>query len=155
MKFQPKTDKEIAEENLLPEGTYPFEISNSEDDVSKSSGLDMIVLTVRVFKGDGSFNLLTDYLSSSEKAQFKLRNICKATGLIDDYDKGELTAGQFIGKTGEVKIKIQKDKNGEYADKNAVASYIVPKEGVEPIKPPRDALEKAIDGGIDDDDVPF
>lgn len=157
MKFQPKTEKELAEENLLEEGVYPFEISGAEDAVSKSSGLDMIVLTVRVYKPDGSFNLITDYLSSSEKAQFKLRNICKAVGLLSHYDAGQLSSEQFIGKTGEVKLKIQKDPGGQYPDKNSVGSYVVPKEGEEPVELPKGALDKLTSSKDDDlaDDIPF
>ena len=153
MKFQPKTDKELAEENLLPEGQYPFEISGAEDTVSKSSGLDMIELTVRVYKSDGNFNLVTDYLSSSPKAAFKLSNISKACGLKDKYDAGELNSHDFVGKTGEVNLKIQKDPSGQYPDRNAVASYVVPKDGEKPVELPKDGLSKALDD--DDDQIPF
>lgn len=152
MKFQPKTDEELAEENLLPEGEYSFEISGAEDTVSKSSGLDMIVLTVRVYKPDGNFNLITDYLSSSPKAAFKLSNICKACGIKDKYDAGELQSEDFIGKTGMLKLKVQKDASGQYADRNAVGSYVVPKDGDAKVEPPKDALSKVIDG---DDNIPF
>lgn len=126
MKFTPKSDKELAEERLLPEGTYGFEISGGEDKTSKA-GNDMIELTVRVFKPDGSFLLVTDYLM--EAILYKVSHAAKACGLEDKYMAGSLSGQDFIGKTGELKLGIQKDKNGTYPDKNVVKDYIVPKDG--------------------------
>jgi len=154
MKFTPKSDQQLAEEKLLPEGQYPFEISGAEDSVSKSSGLDMIVLTVRVFRENGKFDLLTDYLSSSEKAAFKLSNICKAVHLKDKYDAGELDCTDFIGKTGYVKIGIKKDTSRVYPDKNVIGSYIVPEDDAKPVKP-KGSLAASKSANIEDDTIPF
>lgn len=154
MKFEPKTDKEIAESNLLPAGTYPFQISGAIDDISKSSGLEMIVLTVRVFKQDGNFNLVTDYLSSSPKAAFKLNNICKAVGLKEKYESGTLDATDFIGKQGMLDLVI-KPGDGKYSDQNSVKSYLMPKED----NPLRALPKKDVRGTVAEDlmadDIPF
>lgn len=153
MKFTAKSDKEIAEERLLPEGQYPFEISGGEDTTSKA-GNDMIKLTVRVFKDDGTFSLVTDYLM--EQMMFKLKHACDACGLSEKYKSGELLGSDFIGKTGELKLKIQKDTTGNYPDKNSIADYVVPKDGEEAKKPPKDNLDKLIDGDDDmEDEIPF
>lgn len=149
MKFTPKTDKELAEEKLLPEGEYGFEISGAEEKISKA-GNDMIVLTVRVFKDDGSFILVTDYLL--ESIMYKINHACKACGLFDKYELGELSARDFIGKTGHLKLVIQKDKNGEYPDKNSIKDYIVPKEGEKPVKP-KGSIAKEKDEL--EDEIPF
>jgi hypothetical protein len=152
MKFEPKTDKQIAEMNLLPEGEYPFQISAAIDEVSKSSGLDMITLTVRVFKPDGNFNLVTDYLSSSPKAAFKLNNICKALGLKAEYDSGTLKSDDFLGKEGMLVLGIKSSPG--YNDQNTVKSYIV-KEGNEPNKPlPKKDVRGTVAEDMDDD-IPF
>lgn len=121
MKFQPKTEKEISEERLLPEGQYGFEVSTAEDKISKA-GNEMLEVTLKVFKSDGGFILVTDYLM--ESIAYKLRHAADACGLLHEYDSGVLVADNFVGKTGELKLKIQKDKNGVYADKNVVADYI-------------------------------
>ncbi len=39
MQFTPKTEKQLAEESLLPAGVYDFEVLKAEDAVSKSSGV--------------------------------------------------------------------------------------------------------------------
>lgn len=150
MKFTPKSDKELAEERLIPEGTYGFEISGGVDKVSKA-GNEMIELTVRVFKPDGNFVLVTDYLM--EAILYKVSHAAKACGLEDKYNAGNLHGEDFIGKTGELKLGIQKDKNGQYPDKNVVKDYIVPKDGEE-AKIPKGS-NKAAETGIDEDEIPF
>jgi len=123
MKFTPKTDKEIEEERLLPEGEYDFQISAGEDKVSKS-GNEMIELLVRVYKPDGSgFILVNDYLL--ESVLYKVSHAAKACGLETEYNNGNLHGDDFFGKTGKLKLGIQKDKNGQYPDKNVIKDYIV------------------------------
>lgn len=121
MRFTPKTEKEIQEENLLPIGTYDFEIYRTEDKVS-SGGNDMIELGLRVYGTDGSTKFVTDYLL--ESMAFKLRHASEACGLLAKYESGTLEAQDFLNKTGQAKIKIQSDKTGKYSDKNVVADYI-------------------------------
>ena len=147
MRFQPKTEEEIQTANLLPDGKYGFVISNAEEKVS-ASGNDMIVLTVRVYKDDGGFILITDYLM--EKMAFKLRHACQACDLLADYDAGELDHNKFVGKEGFVKIKTQPAK-GEYSAKNVIADYVVGEE----FKPPKDNLSKALDGDELEDKIPW
>lgn len=151
MKFQPKTEKEIAEEGLLPAGEYPFEISQAEETVSKA-GNEMIKLLVRVFREDGTFVLVNDYLL--EAIAYKLLHICKATGLENAYNAGELKAEDFVGKTGMLKLKIRKDETGNYPDQNNIADYIVPKDGVAEIVP-KGSNKAAEAGEILDDEIPF
>lgn len=153
MKFTPKSEKELAEERLFPEGEYGFEISGAEDKLSKADN-EMIVLTVRVFKEDGKFNLVTDYLM--EAMMYKILHACQACGLEDAYNKGQLNSQDFIGKTGTLKIKIQKDKNGVYADKNVIADYVVPKDG-QSAAVPKGSNKAAETKGKDEleDEIPF
>lgn len=152
MKFTPKSDKELAEERLMPEGEYGFEISGGEDKTSKA-GNDMIELTVRVFKPDGSFNLVTDYLM--EAILYKVSHASKACGLEDKYLAGSLSGSDFIGKTGMLKLGIQKDKDGTYPDKNVVKDYVVPKDGEEAAVPK--GSNAAAGKKVDDleDEIPF
>ncbi len=150
MKFTPKSDKELAEEKLLlPEGQYPFEISQGENKVSKA-GNDMIELLVRVFKEDGTFLLISDYLM--EAVLYKVSHACKACGLEDAYNKGELHGKDFVGKTGYLKLGIQKDKNGVYPDKNVIKDYIVSEDGE---KAPKPKGSVAASNDIKDDSIPF
>lgn len=122
MHFAPKSEEEVAAANLFPAGTYDFEIQNAEDAVSKA-GNEMIKLTLRVFAPDGSATTVFDYLL--ESAAYKLRHVSSACGLISQYDKGSLSADDFVGKQGRVKIRIQKDASGQYPDKNSVSDYVI------------------------------
>lgn len=151
MRFQPKTEKELNEERLLPEGEYPFQISGAEDKISKS-GNEMIELTVRVFKPDGSFNLVTDWLL--ESMMFKLLHCCQACGLEDQYNAGSIKSDMFIGKEGMLKLKIVPE--GDYPAKNAIKDYIPGKKA----EIPADNLNKTLDSqknsGDDlSDEIPF
>jgi hypothetical protein len=133
MNFVPKTDKEIAADRLLPAGNYPFEILpratlgtreiETGDTVSKS-GDDMILLVVKVFNGEGRGRVVLDYLTA--RTAKKLRGAAIACGLLAEYDAGSISGEAFIGKTGMLKLSVEKDKTGRYADKNAVAAYLPP-----------------------------
>lgn len=149
MKFTPKSDKEISEEKLLPEGTYDFEISAGYDKVSKA-GNEMIELLVRVYKPDGGFVLVNDYLM--EKVIYKVSHAAKACGLETEYNNGQLHGDDFIGKTGQLKLKIQKDKDGTYPDKNVIQDYIVNEEGKSSLKekPAKENFAEDLD-----DEIPF
>lgn len=152
MKFQPKTDKEIAEEKLLPEGIYDFTISNSEHYVSKSSGKESIKILVRVFKPDGNFMLVDAYLSPNYIKL--LKHACDACGLSVAYEMGELNAEDFIGKSGKLKLKIQKDKTGDYSDKNVIDDFVVDKDKATAPKPmPVSKSVKAAE--VIDDEIPW
>lgn len=128
MKFQPKSDKEIAEANLWTEGNYSFEIVEGVDKTSKS-GNEMIELKVKVFNDDGGFIFVKDFLL--ESMAFKLKHAAQVCGL--DYEGGAIAGMDFVGKCGTLKLKIQKQKDPQYADKNVIADYVVKKDGEEPV----------------------
>lgn len=126
MKFQPKTEKQIIEEGLLPAGVYGFEVYEATDKTSKT-GNDMIELKLRLFDDEGnSRGMVTDYLL--EKLAYKLRHAAVACDLESNYENGDLAAIDFSGKIGEVKIRVQEDKTGQYPAKNVVADYVVKKD---------------------------
>lgn len=153
MRFTPKSENEIASENLLAPGVYGFEIADAEDAVSKASGADMIKLTVHVFSEDGSPVTIFDYLM--EKVAYKLRHAADVCGLLGKYERGALEAIDFRGKTGRCKVAVQKDKSGQFPDKNSIADYIVtPATEAAPARPRRQMASAG--GGRDlDDDIPF
>jgi hypothetical protein len=121
MQFTPKTEKEIQEEGLLPEGVYDFEVVKAEEKTSKA-GNQMIELSLHVFDASGKTVFVRDFLM--ESLAYKLRHCADACGLIEGYESGALIDKDFVGKCGKVKIVIQKDKEGKYPDKNVVRDYI-------------------------------
>lgn len=151
MKFTPKTESEIVREGLLPIGEYPFEVIEAKDKVSKN-GNQMIELKVEVFiLEENASRFVFDYLM--EKMAFKLRHFCAATGLIEAYEDGSLSADMCQGKTGTCKIGIKHSE--EFPSRNEIRDYIFkavsaseqPKKAVSAVKPANNDLE--------DDDIPF
>lgn len=131
MQFVPKTDKELSEMNLWPAGEYGFEIleyanfgqnSYVTKDTKSSAGNEMILLVVKVVNNEGNSIIIIDYLL--EKMAFKLKHAAYSCGLGDKYESGKLFATDFIGKSGNLKLKIDKDKDRKYPDKNGVADYV-------------------------------
>jgi hypothetical protein len=121
MKFQPKSEKEIVEENLIPAGVYDFEIFSAKDTLSKAQN-EMIELDIKVFLPEGGYRFVKDYLL--ESIAYKLRHAADACGLLEQYNSGALLGSDFTFKTGKLKLDIQKDKTGQYADKNTVKDYV-------------------------------
>ncbi len=148
MEFEPKTEEEIIEEMLWPEGDYAFEILSGTDKVSKK-GNQMIELNLQIFNNEGQFIFVYDYLLESMK--FKLLHISEACGLYDKYMTGKLTGDDFKGKTGMLKLGRQDAQNG-YAAKNAVDDYI---KGDKEAKPAKKQSTKADLEEKLDDDLPF
>jgi hypothetical protein len=122
MRFAPKTKEELANESLLPEGVYPFEVLDAVDTLSKA-GNEMLKLKLVVF-GDGSSPHVYDYLL--EKLAYKLRHFAEACSLLAEYEAGELTAQHCLNKEGYCKLGIERQDG--YEPRNTVKDYVPPKE---------------------------
>lgn len=132
MKFQPKTEKEISEMNLLPKGEYAFDIIESEEKVSKK-GAPMLVLTLKLYDQDlNPCGRVQDYLL--ESMPHKLRHAAYGCDLGNLYEHGQIDATDFKGRNGVVKIGVQQDKEGKFPDRNMVLDYVASKEN--PIQRP-------------------
>lgn len=156
-KYTPLNREELEAGNdfePLAPGKYDFQVNKATEKTS-SSGNDMIELILDVFSGDRTYKVW-DYLTFTPKSQYKPYNFCKATGLVEDFETGELTAFQCEGCTGEVSIAIQKaaSKDGkDYPEKNIVKFYLEP---VQPESSKAKASPKSATkpGHMDDDNLP-
>lgn len=120
MEFQPKTEREIRDAMVLPAGTYDFEVTKAEEATSKK-GNPMIALTLNVFPADGtSPRQIRDWLVGS--MELKLNRFCRATGLEEAYNAGELNAFACDGVSGKAKVGIE--PSAEYGDRNTVKDYV-------------------------------
>lgn len=151
MNFSPKTQAEIDAMGLMKAGSYPFQVKNAKDKMSKN-GNEMIELTLEVFDQEGrAFNIF-DYLLESMPG--KLFGFCTTTGLEQKYHAGSLEAGDCIGKSGYAEIEVQKGKEnpqgGTYPDKNNVKKYIVKPAGSIP-----SVYQSGTGKAEFDEDVPF
>lgn len=120
MKFTPKSEHEIEASNLLPKGTYDFEVVKAEDAQSKK-GNEMIKVCLKVFAPNGGTPFVWDYLL--EAFLGKLLNFCSATNLMAAYNSGNLTADMLYGKCGKVEIDIEAASD-KYKAKNVVVDYV-------------------------------
>lgn len=119
--FTPRDPRELEKNFIvLPEGEYDFEVRSATESRSKN-GNDMIELKLAVFNAGQEVKTF-DYLVFSQKAQWKLYSFCKAVGLVDRFKAGEITGFDCEGKSGRLKLKI--DKSDGFDDRNAVAHYI-------------------------------
>ena len=119
MHFQPKSEQEIAESKLWKTGVYDFEVLDAFEKTSKA-GNPMIELKLRLSDGVRT-RIIWDYLL--EETPEKLRHACAVCGLLDKYETGVLSNDDFVGKTGKLRLIVEKGK-GRYADKNAIADYL-------------------------------
>ena len=156
MNFESKSRDELAKANLLPAGTYDFEVMSAAETTSKA-GNPMIKLKLRVFVDSGEIHLY-DYLVST--MEFKLANFCDAVGKSDDYDAGKIDADTLEGLTGKCKIAIedaQKDPDtGEvkWPAKNVVKTY-VPGKGGKTEKADAKAKKAAATNPNGEEEMPF
>lgn len=161
MRFEPQTEEQIAankpvtgEFEVFPPGEYAFEIITANEGPSKSSQYSRIALNIKIFKTDGTYTWVNDYLSASPAAAFKIRNCAEACGLLDKYHLGELTVDDFLRKQGFVKVSVEPETT-EYKAKNKVVTYIVNK-SVAKKEPPKKVTPNKMPVLNDmDDDIPF
>ena len=147
MKYTPKSEEQLAEEALLPDGTYDFTIIDTDDKPSKK-GNDMITLKLQVFGNDGAQQHIFDYIAiGNHFGERKLRHAANACGLLKQYNSGSLEAKDFQDTSGKILLKQQKGKTDFPLPKNIVSDYLQREEGdVVVHKPAREIV---------DDNIPF
>ncbi len=116
------TREESKRGDLIPDGIYPFEVVDASDEISKA-GSEMIKLKLNIFLPDGRERIVFDYLL--EKLPYKLAHFFECIGKWDKYSSGAFSADDCFGMSGEVKIYTQTSKDPAYADKSAVADYML------------------------------
>lgn len=117
MRFPPKTRQELAEQFLIPKGTYDALVESAEEKKSKA-GNDMNELVVRVYNGEQEV-LIKDWILPET---VKLFNFCEAAGLMETYNAGELAPQGCLGNVA-VKVDVE-DAKGDFPPKNKIAGYV-------------------------------
>jgi hypothetical protein len=127
MKITPRTEQEISEMGVLTPGQYDFEVIHAAEESSKRCGNDMLHLVCRVWPDNGDVPVrVHDYLLDLQFKGMatKLRHFCFVTGLQEEYQRGSLTADAVLGRSGRCEVGIQKDKTGDYEDRNVILDYL-------------------------------
>lgn len=121
MKFKYEREEDLNKFPLVPAGVYDFEVLSAIDDVSKSSGNEMIKLKIKFWDADGKEHIVFDYLLEAFKK--KLKHFCENTGLTQKYESGEILAEDVCNKCGVLKLGISPAK-GDFPERNNVVDYL-------------------------------
>lgn len=125
MKHNPLSEDQIAAQFLWELGVYNFEVVKAAEETSKKGNL-MGHVALKCFHPDGREQFVDDWLLPS--FAYKYRHYFDSTDNMADYNAGEFEWPNHVGKTGKVKLGIQKGnpnpKGGMYKDRNCVEDYI-------------------------------
>lgn len=124
LEFEPKTEAQIIEGGLMPDGVYDFEIMGTgihtkqgDDGSIKTS----IKLSINVYDLDGKTRGQTVYLTPSYMKL--LAHACDACKVTDKYETGKLRHDDFSNKTGKLRIGRQIDKRDNTL-RNVVSDFL-------------------------------
>ena len=125
MRFQPKTDEQIEQEQTFgdpfPRGEYDVMVKEAKDDISKTTNNEQIKLMVVITNDDGHRRTAFDYLL--EAMPKKLKSFCDACGLQEEYESGSLEAAHCRGQEMRAIVDIEPAK-GDYPAKNVIKQYL-------------------------------
>lgn len=124
MQFERMTKEDIERLSeagfLLKPGTCSFVIRKAEECRSKS-GNPQMKLEIDGTDTEGKTASLFDYIFYSEAAKWKIVSFCKAIGLEEKLEEGNLEPRDLIGKKGQF-IVSHEEFNGQ--KKNRVLRYL-------------------------------
>jgi hypothetical protein len=146
MRVTPITEKEAEDAGLWKSGLYDFEVLTATDRLSKA-GNDMIELNLKLYDPEGRSFRLFDYLVSNEAMAFKVRHFASATGMLPQYEAGELKGEDCVGKSGRAQVTRQKAKGG-YPAKNVIQDYL-------PVLAGQPLVRSVKNPDMADDEIPF
>lgn len=120
--FDASTVEPAGSYDLLPEGEYVVSVESCEMKQSKASGDQYLQFKFVVMQGEYTKRLIFHNINKWSKnemarqiADRELSAICHATGIIKPRDTAELVGIPMLAK-----ITIEKDKTGQYGDKNKI-----------------------------------
>lgn len=114
----------------VPEGTYRVKVDDAELDTSKA-GNQMINLWLAIQGGDYDGSIITDRVTLSDKAMFRVVAFLNAIGLSTKKQKHALSLRHIIGKVMEVTVEDGEPYGGnirsevrQYARPSAAVSAV-------------------------------
>lgn len=112
---------------FVPDGEYLCAVATANEDVSKSSGKDMIVLTMGVLAGEHAGRQLPkDYLVFSDGGLSRVAYTLKALGVPITKGNMAIDASKLVGRKALVTVKTvtEKANNGyEARDVSKIIAY--------------------------------
>lgn len=108
----------------LPAGDYPVTIVEASETVSRSTGADMIKLTLDAEAPDGATSKVFDYLVASPSSAWKIDAFRRALGHeVVQGEPVELAAEDLVGRTLRARLKVE-EFNGRA--NNKVEAWLAP-----------------------------
>ncbi len=146
MNWTPKSEEQIKQEVLCPEGKFPFTILEAGNATSKK-GKAMIAMKVNVH-GPGKDYHVYDYISP-HFMEHRFRHFFFCVGRGADYERGSLgDTKRLEGLEGYAYVGQQEAQNG-YAPKNVIEDYAVEEGKTATTSAPAPTAPP------EDDDIPF
>src|SRR6185437_7492859 len=103
--YEVYSDEEIdSQRKKLSAGICNFTVVSAIEKLSKTSGLPMLELKLHVWDCHGVEGTVFDYLVSSEKMAWKLRDFCKSIGDISIYKEKRLSSFTASHKSGKADL---------------------------------------------------
>ncbi len=121
------SSQEAPKSYHLPAGDYAVTIVEASETVSRSTGADMIKLTLEAEASDGSTTKLFDYLVASPSSAWKIDAFRRALGHeVIQGEPVELHAHDLVGHTLRARLKVE-EFNGR--QNNKIEAWLAPLAG--------------------------
>ena len=134
---------------VIEEGEGTFKVLEATEEVSKTSGKDMMNILYELKNLRGQSTLCNQYIVANEWAAKNIYGILDAAGKAELYQEknGEIKPYDLIGLKGQCKIKTEVSTNPNFEDKSKVG-YFIPASQKRPIH--SETVEEC-----PDDSIPF
>lgn len=151
MRFNP-ADK--IDNPVIKEGRYFFKVANANEQISKTSGNEMLKLVLAIKINDYNSIEVFDYLVNTPKALFKIEQFCKSVGL--DFNNGNLVIDDVLGTSGEAIFMYEPDisTGRKYLKVQKYVSQSEVKPAVDDV-PTGQSNDEVLNTPVSADDLPF
>jgi hypothetical protein len=151
------SSNEASKSFHLPAGDYVVTIVEASETVSRSTGADMIKLTLEANGPDDTSDStvkIFDYLVASPSSAWKIDAFRRALGQqIIKGEAVELAAESLVGRTLRARLKVE---DFEGRQNNKVDAWLAPLAGAMPApSAPAAPAAAAVNAQNTDEDVPF
>lgn len=127
MEFTPKTEEEIMELSLPPEGKYFYRTKPSTEQRIDKNGNEYFLIKLVIEKDDPEFKgkryFINDFLYFEGRFLAKTKHYCESNGMKEFYDKGNIPIEELDYRSGKLILEHRINKN--YGEKQAfVKDYV-------------------------------